>query len=712
MCWQETAVATATKFAGSHPAAQTGKENKLVRKLTQPIREFFRHRTENWTTLSEIMLVSMAVLVGIGTGILAAILIWTLDLIGEFAFWLYSVITDPFGLLLGLAAGGLVVGYVVERWAPEAGGHGVPEVIKSVALRGGYMRGALAPIKLVLSSITIGMGGSAGREGPIVQIGAAFGSWLGRRANFSGDRLRILVACGSAAGISAVFNAPIAGAMFALEVIVRRFTIANFGAVVLSAVFGSIVVSQVVSTQPAFPVPAYEFTHLGELPIYAVLGLLAALWAALFIRVFTLGERTFASLKMPLALKAALGMVLTGLLALLLPEREILGSGLEFIGETISDNIVLPWQQLVALLVLKMLATTITLGSGNSGGVFAPNLFMGAALGGLVGAGANMLWPTVAVNPGAYALVGMAAVLAAAERAPITGILLVFEMSGDYQLILPLMLTTVLAALTVELMSRGSIYTSELGLEGIRLRRGRDEAVLDSITVAEVMTPSLESVPSNMTLEEFGRQLRITHHHGLPMIDDGRLTGVVTIGDLDRAMQNDLPGDTAVREIATPRSRLITVSATDSIGEAMRLMGRNGFGRIPVVDQENPDTFLGMVRREDVINAYDIALTRRAELKKRAAETEARHPDSAVFVELTITDECAACGQTIQRLAGCLPQDCVLVAVRRGGRLLIPHGDTRLQPGDLVTALVAEHDRDTLSECLGQPVVSSDMVTG
>lgn len=659
--------------------------------------------------MSEMGLVTAAVIVGAGTGVLAAVLIWTLEYVTRFAHWLQNLIVDPFGLLVGLVFAGLIVGFVVERWAPEAKGHGVPEVIKAVALRSGRISGWIAPIKLGLSAITIGMGGSAGREGPIVQIGGAFGSAVGRRFRFSGDRLRILVACGSGAGISAVFNAPIAGAMFALEVIIHRFTVGNFGAVVVSAVTGSIVVSQLVSKQPAFPVPAYQFRHLAEMPIYILLGVLAALWATVFIRVFTWGEKTFEHWRFPLPLKAALGMLIAGLLALLLPERQILGSGLEFIGEVISSNITLPLQIMFALLVLKMLATTATLASGNSGGVFAPNLFMGALLGGIVGSVAHTIWPAVAVDPGAYALVGMAAVLAAAEHAPITGILLVFEMSGDYQLILPLMLTTVLAAILGELFAGESIYTSELGLEGIRLRRGRDEDVLSGVTVGEVMTANLEHVAPTTTLEEFSRHLRVTHHHGLPILDEKQhLMGIVTIGDLEEALERKTPSTTTVMQIATPRQKLMTAFPDETIGEVLRKMGQNALGRIPIVDPEDVDRLLGIVRREDIINAYKVALARKTELQKRVDEAGARHADSAMFVEVTITEDCVSCRKTIQALSSCLPHDCVLVAVRRRGRLVIPHGDTVLLPGDLVTALVADRDRDALESCLGR--VSLDSV--
>lgn len=685
-------------------AALRGRARQLLgnNERRNPFARLLERITNSGATLAEVLLVSAAVVVGVGTGVLGALLIWALQFMEHVAAWFDQLVGDPFGLLLGLLLAGALTGTIASRWAPEAVGHGVPEVIKAVALRSGRMAGRIAPFKLLLSAITIGMGGSAGREGPIVQIGAAYASSVGRLLGFSGDRLRILVACGAAAGIAAVFNTPIAGALFALEVILRRFTIGNFGAVVIGAVSGSITARILVSEQPAFPVPAYRFAHLGELPIYIVLGIAAAIWAAFFIRLFSRSEQLFAHWRMPLPVKAATGMLLTGLLALLLPGRQILGSGLEFIGEAITDNFSLPFATLGALLLLKAIATSVTLGAGNSGGVFAPNLFMGAVLGGSIGQFANGLWPTVATDPGAYALVGMAAVLAAAERAPITAILLVFELSGDYQLILPLMLSTVLASLGAQLLAGESIYTSELGLEGIRLQRGRDVDVLGSVAVGEVMTTRFDPIAPETTLEALSRILRLSHHHGLPVIDShNRLIGVVTISDLERALAERLPGETPVSAIATPYDRLLIGFRDESIGTALQRMSQFGIGRIPIVDRADKYRFLGMVRREDMINAYTVALTRRNEIQQRAAEAGERQPDSAAFVEATILGESAACNKTIKELAHCLPYDCVLVAVRRHGRLLIPHGDTRLLAGDLIVALVADKERAALGRCLG-----------
>ena len=367
---------------------------------------------DRWSLPEEFIIVGTALLVGLGTGLGAVIFIRMLEEISAYSTIVSDRIAVVPGTLLTMGVAGLLVGIIIDRFASEAKGHGVPEVMEAVAIRGGRIRARVAAAKVLASSLTIGTGGSAGREGPIVQVGAALGSALGQVLRFSEERVSTLVACGAAAGIAATFNAPIAGTIFALEVILGSFTVRYFGAVVISSVTAAIVSRLMLSERPAFLVPAYPLTHLGEVPIYVVLGVLAALLAIVFIRVLYFAEDVFDGWKVPLPVRTTVGMLLTAVVGLMLPGREVLGSGLVFTGSSIAENFSLTVQMMAILLVAKMLATVFTLGSGNSGGVFAPSLFLGAILGGIVGTVAHGLWPTVAVNPGAYAIVGMAAVFA------------------------------------------------------------------------------------------------------------------------------------------------------------------------------------------------------------------------------------------------------------------------------------------------------------
>ncbi|MFN2166373.1 MAG: chloride channel protein, partial [Anaerolineae bacterium] len=420
------------------------------------------------------LLVGTALVVGLGTGVGAVAFIWLLrflqGLFTDLGDWLQATV-GVVGLVAVPVLGALIAGPLITFFAKEAKGHGVPEVMQAIALRGGRIRPVVVVVKALASAACIGSGGSAGREGPIVQIGSALGSTLGQWFHLSDDRIRNLVACGAASGISAVFNAPIAGVIFALEVILGEFTTRYFGTVVVAAVASGIVSRALLGDQPAFHVPVYTLVSPLEIVLYALLGVLAAGGAILFVRVLYWFEDRFDDWRFPDYLKPAIGGLLTGIVGLWFPQ--VLGAGLEFIGESISGGEVAVGL-LLALAAMKILATSFTLGSGNSGGVFAPALFIGAMLGGAFGQGAHSLLPGLTAEPGAYALVGMAALFAAAAHAPITAILIVFEMSGDYRLILPLMFATVISTLLSEYLHPDSIYTLKLTRRGIRLERGHD----------------------------------------------------------------------------------------------------------------------------------------------------------------------------------------------------------------------------------------------
>ena len=661
-----------------------------------------------WQTPEELIIVTTALFVGLGTGLGAVVFIWMLGGIGDFTSQVKSYLGEIPGLLLIMGVAGLIVGAMIARWASEAKGHGVPEVMEAIAMRGGRIRPRVALVKVLASSITIGTGGSAGREGPIVQVGSTLGSTVGQILRFSDERVQMLVACGAAAGIAATFNAPIAGTIFAMEVILANFTVRYFGAVVISSVAASIVTRVLLGSQPAFSVPSYPLHHLAELPIYVVLGILAAFVAILFIRVLYYAEHVFDSWKIPLAIKTAVGMILTALVALLLPGRDVLGPGLHAIGEVIATNFDVSLGMLLALLALKLLATTFTLGSGNSGGVFAPSLFMGAILGGIVGTVAHGLWPNIALNPGAYAIVGMAAVFAGAARAPITAVIIVFEMSGDYQLILPLMLATVLATLLAELLFKESIYTLKLKLKGITLERGRDVDLLQSVNVSEVMQRDVATVSTHATLVDLSDRFAQTHSHGFMVVDDdAKLWGIVTITDMDLAVSEGLPRRTTVDQIGTPRSELLVAFPDEPIGNALTRMGVRGIGRLPVVHRNDAEHVIGMIRRQDIIRAYNMARSRRAELEHRAKRAKLQNLDDTEFIEVALTANDQAVGKTIQDMGPQLPHDCILVRIRRQGKMMIPHGNTVFQSGDDVTAFIRSGDFEEVYKTLkGQNVES------
>ena len=505
----------------------------------------------------------------------------------------------------------------------------------------------------------------------------------------------MLVACGAAAGIAATFNAPIAGALFSLEVILGKFTSRYFGAVVLSSVTASIVGRAFLSNAPAFTVPAYPLNSLAELPIYVVLGLLSALVAVLFIRTLYWLEGLFDNWKMTLPFKTTLGMVLTGVIGIFfLPDREVLGPGLDFIGETIAGDISLPMLLMAMLLLWKLVVTGLTLGSGNSGGVFAPSLFMGAVMGGIVGGIGHSLWPAVVINPGAYAIVGMAAVFAGAARAPMTAVLIVFEMSNDYKLILPLMLATVLSTQLAEYLFSESIYTFKLKLKGISLQRGRDLDLLQSMPVREAMTPNPFVVQANTPLSQLGDFFQQTHSHSFPVVDgESRLVGMVSLRDYDQALENGGGDGRTVIDIATIGNLLIAFD-DEPLGNAIQRLGVRGINKMPVVTRTNPERVIGVIRRSDIVKAYNVALMRKAKGQFDEDRAKLRLVDNTEFIEVKILAHSPAAQQTLAKLACELPHDYVVVSVRRHGSVIIPHGDTVLQAGDIVHAFLRRSDEE------------------
>jgi CIC family chloride channel protein len=544
-----------------------------------------------------------------------------------------------------------------------------------------------------------------------VQIGSALGSSLGQALNLSEDRIRNLVACGAAGGIAATFNAPIAGVIFALEIILGEFSVRYFSTVVISAVAASVIGRVVFGNVPAFLIPMeYGLNSLWEYTFYLVLGLLAAVVGVTFVRLLYWSEDQFDRWQhVPEWVKPAIGGVLLGGLALAYPyltgvtwERtpQVYNVGYEVIEAALAGRLTL--HIVASLLVLKLIATSLTLGSGGSGGVFAPSLFMGAMLGGAFELTINYLFPGIAAPPGAYALVGMGAMFAAGAHAPITAILIMFELTGDYRIMLPLMLTVVIATVLAQKVMRGeSIYTLKLTRRGIRLQRGRDIDVMQSVQVDEVMRTQVDTVGVNVTLTELVEVFSRSRHRGLPVLDrQGKLWGMVTVSDLDRAIDAEAPRRRPVTEIGTPRDQLLVAYPDETMGEALTRMSRRGLGNLPVVARDDPNRLLGLIRQPDIIRAYHLGLSRRAELQHRAKRIQLRNLDGTEFIDMHLSENDAVVGKTVQEIASVAPSECIFISIRREGQVLIPHGNTVFQPGDQLTVFVRSKDVAILQHCL------------
>ncbi|MFQ5961694.1 MAG: chloride channel protein, partial [Candidatus Methylomirabilales bacterium] len=372
----------------------------------------------------------VSILVGLTTGLGAVIFIKLLHYVHHLSFEVGREVLSLLGnyyVIVLPAIGGLIVGPLIYHAAHEVKGGGVPEVMTAMAVQGGRMRRRVAFVKTLASAITIGSGGSAGREGPMVQIGGGIGSTVGQYLKMSDERIKTLVAAGGAGGIAAAFNAPIAGAMFALEILMGYVGL-DFSLVVLSSMASAVVSRGMLGASPAFTVPAYGYLSVTEMPFSLVLGVFAGLTAIGFVRLLYKLEYLFDNWRLSPYWKPAVGGLLVGVVGFFLPQ--IFGTGFPAMEDTLNARI--PFLIMALLIFGKMLGTSLTLGSGGSGGDLAPLLFIGAVLGGAYGHIVHGLFPSFAAGVGAYALVGMGAVFGGAAQAPITGIMLIFEMTGDY----------------------------------------------------------------------------------------------------------------------------------------------------------------------------------------------------------------------------------------------------------------------------------------
>ena len=663
-----------------------------------------------------LVLLVMAIIVGVATGFAAVFFIRLIQYIQIFFYGGSEKIFPALGrlwIIIIPVIGGLLVGPIITKFATEAKGHGVPEVMQALILRGGRIRPRVALAKIIASALCIGTGGSAGREGPIVQVGSALGSSVGQWLHLSDERIKNLVACGAAAGIAATFNAPIAGVVFAIEVLLSELQVAVFGNVVVSAVAASIVSRIFLGSRPAFEIPGYVMNSPWEIILYIILGLLAAFVGILFIRMLYFTEDVFEQLAIPLWLKPAIGSLLLGILAFSYPYLgtisyissadmslglplvenypHIFGSGFVFLEEVLQGHA--PFFLIFLLIFLKPLATSFTLGSGNSGGVFAPSLFTGAMLGGAFGYLAMRLFPGLPIEVGAYALVGMAAVFSAAARAPLTSMLIVFEMSNDYRLILPLMAAGMVASTFAQWLHPESIYTLKLSKRGIRFAQGRDMDIMQTVQVEEVMNKAPITVHNEQSVADLFAAFQETHLGGFPVLNNNNeLYGIVTMQDMERTIQDmertlhrkDVNlRDLKIWDVATPEP--VTVFPDEPIWSAIRKMAPRDLARLPVVARSNPKQFVGLISRSDIVRAYNVGLMRKQKDHLAQERSTLRKVTGLDFIEIKVESNCTGTGKRLADMH--LPRNTNVVSILRHGSVIVPDGNTRILPGDVITVL-------------------------
>lgn len=556
-------------------------------------------------SFDQLFVIIIAMLIGVFAGVISAGFRTLIDFFRH-SLWGEGALIDvamaaPLYLKIGIpAGGGALVAWFVKRFAPEAKGHGVPEVMNAVATQNGFIRMRVVLVKAFASAMSIATGASVGREGPIVQIGSAFGSTIGQLFQVSARRMKTFIGCGAAAGIAATFNAPIAGAIFASEVILGDFSAAAIGPIIIASVFGTVISRAMYGDFPAFVPPTYTLHSPMEIAFYILLGLVMGVVAWLFVRTLYKSEDIFDAWNAPVAIKGLLGGALLGGIAVFFPQ--VLGVGYETMDQVLSGQMALT---LAAGLVLaKIIATSLSMGFGASGGVFAPSLFIGSMVGGAMGSIIHALFPEITATSGAYALVGMAAMVAATTHAPVMAVLIIFEMTTEYTVILPLMITSIIAmVISSRLLNGSSIYTLKLLRRGIDIFGGKDINVLDQIHVKDLKREIIDTVPETMTLQELLKKMSTSTALNFYVKDHaGLLSGIITHSAMRRYLNHheEVPADVTVKDMMNQKFEVITDETP--VHEVLRKMIEMDLEALPVVDKSN--ALQGEVLRTSIVHQY------------------------------------------------------------------------------------------------------------
>lgn len=551
----------------------------------------------------------LAVLVGLLGG-LASVLFKIMIQLFQNLFWRAEIIvsavsSQPWYLTILIpAVGGLIISPIIYYGAREAKGHGVPEIMESLFFQGGKIRNRVVAVKALASSICIGSGGSVGREGPIVQISSSLASSIGQIFRIKERGMRTLVAAGAGAGIGGTFNAPIAGALFAVEVLLGEFGVFSFSPIIIASVISTLTSRLIIGDFSAFTVPKYTLISVWEIGPYILLGIISGLVAITFIKILYFFEDRFDSIRLHPLIKPVLGGLLIGAIGLGFPQ--LFGVGYDSIDACLQNQLGF-WLAFI-LVFVKILSTSLTLGSGGSGGIFAPSLFLGAMTGSFVGSIFHNFFPSSISSPGAFSLVGMGAVVAAATHAPITAIIIIFELTNDYKIILPLMLSSIIASFLTVGIHKESIYTMKLKRRGMLFKEGREVNILRSLFVKDHISQDYSAFLNTERVGKIIDEAIGGKHHTFHIIDsEDNYVGCFSLNQLKRqVVQKELLDSFVIaQDIAVPD---IYIEYKDNLERAMEIFGREDVDEIAVLKERK---FLGVVKRKDVIEAYNHEIAKR-----------------------------------------------------------------------------------------------------
>ncbi|MBM4288057.1 MAG: chloride channel protein [Deltaproteobacteria bacterium] len=498
--------------------------------------------------------------------------------------------------------GGLVSGFIVFSVAPEAEGHGTDAMIDAFHRRGGYIRKRVPFVKIMASAITIGSGGSAGKEGPIAQIGAGFGSFLASALKLKPRDRRILVLAGASGGIGAIFHAPLGAALFAPEVLYRaaEFEFEAILPCIVSAIVASSLFDAYYGRQALF-LPGFLDFHVAELLAYSLFGVCCAGVGYIYIKVFY-GSRDyfFKRLPLPKMVRPAVGGFLLGVLALLCPQ--IMDGGYGWIQAAMEGKIF--WGTMLLLVFMKILATSCTISSGGSGGVFGPSVFMGAMLGGAFGFGGHTLAPEWIMNPAAFVVVGIGGFFAGVARTPISSIIMACEMCGNYALLVPLMLVS---AISFILLGKNSLYEKQVVTRlGSPAHKGHfARGVLAGLQVADAISRRpVTLIPENLPFRDLITLVTASKDYHFPVVNGaGSMTGIISINDIrEMLLEENLDSLIVAKDVSTPN--VVRVFLHESLQEALDKMALINVDELPVVSREEPDKIITLISKRDILGHY------------------------------------------------------------------------------------------------------------
>ncbi len=500
--------------------------------------------------------------------------------------------------------GGIIVGFMAKYGSSKIKGHGIPEAMEAVLINRSRIEPRVAILKPISAAIAIGTGGPFGAEGPIIQTGGALGSLVGQVFHTTASERKVLLACGAAAGMSATFNTPIAGVILAIELLLFEFKTRSFIPLVIASTLATAVHMQLLGAGPMFKVSAMDFGIPRALPFYLLLGIVCGLAAVGFSKLLYWTDDQFEKLPVDELWWPAIGALGLGIIGYFVPR--VFGVGYDTIGDILNAS--LAWKLLLLVMVAKAAALVISLGSGTSGGLLAPMFMSSAALGGVFALGIDRIYPAANLSAGAFALVAMGAVFGAASRATFAFIIFAFEITRDYNSVLPLMLVSVIAdGVAMRLMPKASIMTEKLARRGLRIHQEYEADVLQQVQVSETMDPEAPKLPQEMKVRELADRIargepEARKHQGLFLVDSaGKLVGVITRGDILRALDQDPPGAMTVLDAGT---RSVVVTYPDELlHDACAKMLRNDIGRLPVVERNDPRQVVGYLGRSGIMAA-------------------------------------------------------------------------------------------------------------